>query len=105
MRELIAGRFGYDISRPLEEIRPTYTFDVSCQGTVPVAVRAFMESDDFEDAVRKAISLGGDSDTIARIAGAIAHAHYGNVPKHIAEPVVETFMDPRLIIGSSLATE
>ena len=97
VRELIAHRFGYDISRSLDEIRPTYTFDVSCQGTVPVAMRAFLESDDFEDAIRKAISVGGDSDTIACITGAIAHAHYGTVPPHIAQPVVEVFMDPRLV--------
>jgi ADP-ribosylglycohydrolase len=96
VRALVADRCGYDLSRPLEQIRKTYSFDVSCQGTVPVAVRAFLESDDFEDAVRKAISVGGDSDTIACITGAIAHAFYGSVPQHIADPVLNIYMDPRL---------
>ena len=67
---------GYKL-RPCDEVRPTYRFDVSCQGTIPVAVEAFLESTDFEDAIRTAISMGGDSDTIGAITGAIAEAYYG----------------------------
>ncbi|TXC66994.1 ADP-ribosylglycohydrolase family protein [Piscinibacter aquaticus] len=79
--------FGYDLSVPLDAVRPGYAFDLSCAGTVPHAIRAFLEAHDFEDALRNAISIGGDSDTLAAIAGAIAEAHWGGVPAHIAEPV------------------
>ncbi|NLV32423.1 MAG: ADP-ribosylglycohydrolase family protein [Acidobacteria bacterium] len=81
----VTARFGYDLTRTLEEIRPAYAFDVSCRGTVPEAVIAFLESESYEDAVRNAVSLGGDSDTLAAIAGAIAEAYYG----FIAEPILE----------------
>lgn len=77
LREEIAGRFGYDLNRTLAAIRPGYRFDVSCQGTVPEAIIAFIEADSYEDTVRNAISLGGDSDTLACIAGGIAEAFYG----------------------------
>ncbi len=66
----------YPLDRTLEEIRPTYRFNESCQGTVPEAITAFLESDSFEDAIRNAIALGGDSDTIGAITGAIAWAYY-----------------------------
>jgi ADP-ribosylglycohydrolase len=85
--------FGYDLDTPLDEIRPRYTFDVSCQGSVPQAIRAFLESDDFEHAVRLAVSLGGDSDTLACMAGGIAQAHYGGVPEAIALRVFEVLDD------------
>ncbi len=85
IRAEISGRFGYDLDRTLAEIRPSYTFDVSCQGSVPEAIIAFLESEGYEDAVRKAISLGGDSDTIACITGGIAQAFYGGVPEEIAK--------------------
>ncbi|MBA3534923.1 MAG: ADP-ribosylglycohydrolase family protein, partial [Ardenticatenales bacterium] len=85
IRREITGRFEYDLGRSLDEIRPTYQFDVSCQGSVPESILAFLESDNYEDAVRKAVSLGGDSDTMACIAGSIAQAHYGGVPEEIAE--------------------
>ena len=75
--------FGYNLSQRLDELRPGYRFDESCQGTVPPAILAFLESNDYEDAVRKAISLGGDADTLACITGAIAEAHYGGVPVRI----------------------
>lgn len=77
--------FGYNLGRTLEEIRPGYSFDVTCQGSVPEAIIAFLESEDFEDAVRKAVSLGGDSDTIACITGGIAQAYYHGVPAEIEE--------------------
>jgi ADP-ribosylglycohydrolase len=73
----IAARFGYDLTGTLEQIRPAYRFDVSSQGSVPQAIVAFLESDSWESAVRNAISLGGDSDTQACIAGGIAEAFYG----------------------------
>ena len=84
IREEITQRFGYDLARTLDAIRPSYHFDVSCQGSVPEAMIAFFESEDYEDAIRKAISLGGDSDTIACITGGIAEAFYGGVPETIA---------------------
>lgn len=84
IRREISLRFGYDLERTLDEIRPGYRFDVSCQGSVPEAIIAFLESEDYEDAIRKAISIGGDSDTIACITGGIAEAFYGGVPEAIA---------------------
>ena len=85
IKETIAMRFGYNLDRTLAEIRPTYSFDVTCQGTVPEAIIAFLEADSFEGAVRNAVSLGGDSDTLACIAGGIAEAFYGGVPGDIEE--------------------
>jgi len=84
IRAEISGRFGYSLNRTLDDIRPGYTFDVSCQGSVPEAFIAFLESSDYEEAVRNAISLGGDSDTIACITGGISEAFYG-VPQDIAD--------------------
>src|SRR5262249_52758914 len=75
------------LDRTIDEIRPLYEFDVSCQGTVPEAIIAFLDSTDYEDAVRKAVSLGGDSDTLACIAGGIAHAYYKSVPREIIDRV------------------
>ena len=76
-------------SMVLDEIRPAYEFDESCQGTVPQAITAFLESEDFEDAVRNAVSLGGDSDTLACITGGIAQAFYGGVPRSITQKVMK----------------
>jgi ADP-ribosylglycohydrolase len=84
IKEYIAATFHYDLSRSVDEIRPTYRFNESCQETVPQAIACFLESTDFEDAIRNAISLGGDSDTLACIAGGIAQAFYG-VPAAIAD--------------------
>lgn len=88
IKRYIEGTFGYDLSLTCDQIRPTYTFDESCQGTVPQAIIAFLESVDFEDALRNAISLGGDSDTLACITGGIAQAFYGGVPADIEEKVL-----------------
>ena len=85
IREFIQTRFGYDMNRTVESIRPGYSFDGSCQGTVPEAIIAVLDSTSYENAVRLAISLGGDADTLACIAGGIAEAFYGGVPKDIAE--------------------
>ena len=74
----IERTYGYDLSsKTLDEIRPAYSFNETCQETVPQAILAFLESTDFEDAIRNAISLGGDSDTLAAITGSIAEAAYG----------------------------
>jgi len=87
IRTEIAARFGYDLDRTVEDIRPGYGFDESCQRTVPEALVAFLDSVSYEDAVRNAISLGGDSDTLACITGGIAEAFYGPVPDVIVEQV------------------
>ena len=81
IRKEIGERFAYDLSRTLDEIRPGYSFDISCQGSVPEAIIAFLESENYEDAVRKGISLGGDSDTIGCITGGIAQAFYKEMDK------------------------
>lgn len=86
IRSHIETHYSYDLSRHIDEIRPTYIFDVSCQGSVPQAIRAFLDSTGFEDAIRCAVSLGGDSDTIACITGGIAHAFYG-IPAEIESRV------------------
>ncbi len=95
IQEYVADTFGYDLGRSLDDIRPRYCFDVSCQGSVPESIIAFLESTDYEDAVRKAISLGGDSDTMACIAGGIAEAFYGGVPEEIGREALAR-LDPHL---------
>jgi ADP-ribosylglycohydrolase len=95
IRGAIEKHFGYDLSRTVASIRPTYSFNESCQGTVPEAITAFLDSEDYEDAVRLAVSLGGDADTLACIAGGIAGAFYGGVPSRIAIPALG-LLDDRL---------
>lgn len=87
IRKFIEDNLGYDLHRTLEEIRPSYYFDETCQGSVPQAIIAFLESDNFEDSVRKAISLGGDSDTLGCMTGGIAQAYYQTIPAYIIEEV------------------
>ena len=84
IRDYIESTFGYDLSRTIDEIRPTYKWDSSCQRSVPEAIIAFLDGRDFEDVVRLAVSLGGDADTQAAIAGGIAACAYP-IPEHIAE--------------------
>lgn len=84
IKAYIEQEFGYDLNRTCDEIRPTYRMDETCQGSVPEAIIAFLEGTDFEDVVRTAVSLGGDSDTIACIAGAIAEGFYG-VPEDLKQ--------------------
>lgn len=91
IREYICENY-YKLDFTLDEIREDYDFDVSCQGSVPQALEAFFESDGFEDAIRGAISIGGDSDTIAAITGGIAQAYYG-VPEEIRTCVLG-YLDP-----------
>jgi ADP-ribosylglycohydrolase len=83
IRAEIGERFGYSLDRSVDGIRPDYAFDVTCQGSVPEAIICFLDSHDYEGAVRNAVSLGGDADTQAAIAGGIAAQHYGGVPKDI----------------------
>ena len=94
IKEHIEKEYGYDLSKTLDEIRPTYRFNETCQETVPQAIVAFLESTDFEDAIRNAISLGGDSDTLAAITGSIAEAAYG-IPEWITNKVY-TYLDEPL---------
>lgn len=83
------------MKRTVEEIRPNYGFDPSCQGTVPEAIIAFLDSESYEDAVRNAVSLGGDSDTLACITGGIAEAFYGEIPLDI-RTMVKRLLTPDL---------
>ena len=85
IRQEIADRFSYDLNRTVDEIRPNYSFDVTCQGSVPESIVAFLVSDSWEDAVKKSISLGGDADTMACITGGIAQAFYKKIPDNIAK--------------------
>lgn len=95
IRAQVERLFGYRLDARLDDIRATYRFDVSCQGSVPESIIAFLESEDWEDAVRNAVSLGGDADTMAAIAGGIAEAFYGGVPAAIAAEV-EGRLDRRI---------
>lgn len=84
----------YSMDFKLDDIRDSYKYNETCQGTVPQAIEAFLESKNFEDAIRNAISIGGDSDTLAAITGGIAEAYYG-IPTDIREKAL-TFLDERL---------
>ena len=84
IKEYVEKTFGYNLNRSIADIRPRYEFDVSCQGSVPEAIIAFLEANSFEEVIRLAISLGGDSDTIGAMAGAIAACMYP-IPDEIAE--------------------
>lgn len=85
----------YSIDFTIDEIRPLYDYDITCQGTVPQAMQAFFESESFEDAIRNAISIGGDSDTLAAITGAVAEAYYG-IPDDLKETAL-SYLDERLL--------
>lgn len=102
IRHHIESSYGYDLSRRIDDIRPEYDFDVSCKGSVPESIISFLQARDFEDTIRNAVSLGGDADTQAAIAGSIASA-YWDVPTKIAARTInrldsnllETFIDFR----------
>jgi len=96
LRDYITKQFGYNMNRRLDEIRPGYTFNETCNGTVPQAMISFLESTSYEDAIRNAISLGGDADTLACITGGVAEAYYGGVPQMIADRVT-ALLDERMI--------
>jgi len=87
IRNVIEGRFCYDLGRTVDEIRPEIVYTEHCLETVPPALIAFLDSNGFEDALRKAISLGGDADTLAAITGAVAEAFYDRVPEPIVTEV------------------
>ena len=93
IKEYLANTFRYDLDRTLDAIRPTYEFDVTCQGSVPEAILAFLESDSYEDAIRKAVSLGGDADTQACMTGALAEAFYGDVPQEFRQEALARLPD------------
>ena len=91
IRDYIEKTYGYDLHKTYEYWHPIYSWESSCQGTVPQAIIAFLDSKDFVDALRNAVSLGGDSDTLACITGGIAEAYYKEIPKMIADHVSKTF--------------
>lgn len=96
IRQEIETRLGYDLKRSLDEIRPAYQWDSTCPGSVPESIIAFLESTDFESAVRNSVLLGGDADTMAAISGSIAEAYYGGVPSEI-EAEVRRRLTPELL--------
>lgn len=96
IRDYIESTFGYNLHQTCNEIRPIYEFDMTCQGSCPEAIIAFLESSDYESAIRLAVSLGGDSDTIACMTGSIAAAYYG-VPEEIVSKAKEYL--PEDILG------
>ncbi len=98
IKNYISQTFEYNLNRTIDEIRPSYSFDVSCQGSVPEAIIVFLESTNFEDAIRLAISIGGDSDTIACITGGIASAYYKEIPEFILSNLRRLLPDEFLII-------
>lgn len=87
IRYYMTQRFGYKLSFTLRDIKDIYQFDATCQGSIPQAIVAFLESHHVESAIRSAVLLGGDTDTQASIAGAIAEAYYGNIPENIVKKI------------------
>ena len=99
IKSYITNRYGYDLSRTLDEIRPFYSHVETCQETVPEAVTAFLEGNDFEDVTRKAVSLSGDADTLAAISCSIAEGMYG-IPEEIDDmmlPLLDDFLTDKLL--------
>ena len=94
LKDYIQNKYKYDLNFTLNEIRPSYAFNESCQKTVPQAIVSFLESENFEDAIRNAISIGGDSDTLAAITGSIAEATYG-IPEDIKEKAIN-YLDNKI---------
>lgn len=97
IRTAIATLFNYDLFHPVSEIRPFIKFDVTCQGSVPPAIIAFLDSDSVLDAITLAVSLGGDCDTQAAIAGGIAEAFYGPVSRKLYDQFIMTYLSPALL--------
>ena len=92
IRATIAAEYAYDLTRTVDEIRPGYAFNETCQETVPESITCALESASFEDAIRNAVSLGGDSDTVAAIAGPIAEALHG-IPGEIKAQARERYLE------------
>jgi ADP-ribosylglycohydrolase len=105
IRAFIIERFLYDLSRSVAEIRPEYVFNESCQGTVPEALAVFLESRDFEHAMKLAVSIGGDSDTIACITGGIAEAFYGEIPCELSSFAWDRLTEPMREIFERFMTQ
>lgn len=97
IKAYIEQKFGYDLDFTLDEIRPTFPFDENCQGTVPQSIVAFLESTDYDSAIRLAISLGGDSDTIACITGGIAIAFYKEMSQVIVDKIRREYLPPAFV--------
>ena len=93
IKDYIESAFGYDLSRTTDQIRPDYVFDVSCMGSVPEAIICFLESNNYAHAIQLAISIGGDSDTIACITGGIAEAFYRKMPEELVQFVTARLTD------------
>lgn len=107
IKTFIEEHFHYDLNHTIEEIRPHYDFDCSCVGSVPEAIMAFMDGEDYETVIRLAVSLGDDSDTQACIAGGIAEAYYGSIPKDIIKNAVHHLPSHfrKVITDFAIATE
>ena len=93
IKSMIESIFGYDLSRKYDDVMRGYGYDVSCQGSVPESIISFLESNDYESAIRKAIALGGDADTMGAIAGGIAAAYYGEIPQYIIDECLDRLPD------------
>lgn len=112
IKEYVETEFGYNLHRSCDDIRPTYRFDVTCQGSCPQAIIAFLDSNDYESAIRLAVSLGGDSDTIACMTGGMAAAFYG-VPddlvakarEYLSEDIIQTIGSFEAILLGSLRVD
>ncbi len=100
IKDYVIQKFGYDLSRSCDEIRPGYHHDESCQKTVPEAITAFLEGENFEDVIRTAVSLGGDCDTLTCIAGGMAEAFYGIPEEMRAEVRVRLEADMLKVLGT-----
>ncbi len=98
IRDFITNKFDYDLNRTVEEIRPGYKFEISCQGSVPEAIICFLDSNDFENCIRLAISIGGDSDTIACMAGGIAQAYYRSIGPEIVSTAKENLAEEMIVV-------
>ena len=96
IKEMIAQEYGYDLSRTVDEIRPSYEFNETCQSTVPEAIICALESESYEDAVRNAVSIGGDSDTLGAIAGPIAEALHG-IEERFIQTACDQYLDERIV--------
>lgn len=89
IKRYISETFGYDLNRKYVEIKPGYSFDVTCQGSVPESIICFLESEDYETAIRLAVSMGGDADTMGALTGGMAAAYYKEIPDKIAGPCLD----------------
>lgn len=98
MRCYISDTFGYNLDKSCDDIRPTYGFDGTCQGTVPESIIAFLDSKDYEDALRLCISLGGDADTMGAITRAIAAAYYNKMPYTLYEFGTKKLLEDILLV-------